>query len=108
MTRPSSKGSWEIWRRSSTTFCDRWSGWGQAGALLVSLADKVHNARSILEDYRTRGEEVWSRFSGGRDGTLWYYGELLKVYQEKAPVACAPLVKDVERIQEELTALALR
>jgi (p)ppGpp synthase/HD superfamily hydrolase len=43
---------------------------------LVSAADKLNNVRSILSDYRTVGESVWSRFAGGRDGTLWYYRSL--------------------------------
>ena len=41
--------------------------------LLVSLADKIHNAASILRDLRNEGNSVWSRFTGGKDGTLWYY-----------------------------------
>jgi (p)ppGpp synthase/HD superfamily hydrolase len=40
---------------------------------LVVAADKLHNARAIGEDYLTFGEDLWSRFTGGRDGTLWYY-----------------------------------
>jgi (p)ppGpp synthase/HD superfamily hydrolase len=40
---------------------------------LVSAADKLHNARSVLSDYRAVGEDLWDRFNGGRDGTLWYY-----------------------------------
>ena len=32
--------------------------------------------RSILSDYRAIGESVWSRFAGGREGTLWYYRTL--------------------------------
>jgi (p)ppGpp synthase/HD superfamily hydrolase len=44
---------------------------------LVSAADKLNNVRSILSDYRAIGEEIWSRFSGGREGTLWYYRTLL-------------------------------
>ena len=43
---------------------------------LVSAADKLNNARSILADYRELGEFVWERFNGGRDGTLWYYRTL--------------------------------
>jgi GTP pyrophosphokinase len=43
---------------------------------LVSAADKLNNVRSILRDYRAVGESVWSRFAGGRDGTLWYYRTL--------------------------------
>jgi len=44
--------------------------------LLVSLADKLFNARAILRDYRSVGEALWSRFSAGRDGVLWYYRSL--------------------------------
>ena len=40
---------------------------------LVSAADKLHNVRSIMRDYREHGDEIWERFQGRRDGTLWYY-----------------------------------
>jgi (p)ppGpp synthase/HD superfamily hydrolase len=56
-------------------------------ARLVSLADKVHNARSILADHREIGEAVWDRFTGGREGTLWYYRALVDVFREEAPSA---------------------
>lgn len=52
--------------------------------LLVSLADKVHNARSILEDLRRDGELVWERFTGGKQGTLWYYRQLSSVFRGRA------------------------
>lgn len=42
-------------------------------AILISMADKVDNARSILNNYRKIGEKLWERFRGGREGTLWYY-----------------------------------
>lgn len=47
-----------------------------AGTRLVSAADKLNNVRSILSDYRAIGESIWSRFNGGREGTLWYYRTL--------------------------------
>lgn len=47
---------------------------------LVSAADKLNNVRSILADYREVGESIWSRFNGGRDGTLWYYRALLQEF----------------------------
>jgi len=47
-------------------------------ALLVSFGDKIHNCRSIVRDLRRYGAPVWNRFEGGRDGTLWYYRELLE------------------------------
>ncbi len=51
------------------------------GVLLVSLADKIHNARAILRDYRSVGEDLWERFRGGRDGTLWYYETLAGAFE---------------------------
>jgi len=52
---------------------------------LVSTADKLNNVRSILSDYRTIGESVWSRFQGGRDGTLWYYRTLRDEFLRSQP-----------------------
>ena len=51
--------------------------------LLVSLADKVHNARSILRDLRKPelGQGVWARFNNPREETLWYYRELARAFQ---------------------------
>lgn len=72
--------------------------------LLVSAADKLHNARAILDDYRHHGEPLWDRFRGGRDGTLWYYRELLNRYLDLA--APAKLVKELERVVDTLEALA--
>lgn len=53
-------------------------------ALLVSCADKLHNARSILADYRIVGEALWTHFKGGREGTLWYYKALVEQYEKRA------------------------
>ncbi len=47
----------------------------------VSLADKLHNARALLRDYRRDGEATFARFNGGREGTLWYYRSLVEVFQ---------------------------
>jgi (p)ppGpp synthase/HD superfamily hydrolase len=51
-------------------------------ARLVPAADKLHNARSILADYRTGGESLWSRFNAGRDDTLWYYRSLVDLRRQ--------------------------
>lgn len=55
------------------------------GTLLVSAADKLYNARAILEDYRQVGVEVWKRFKRGRKEQLWYFDELIKVYKRRCP-----------------------
>lgn len=46
-----------------------------ADALMVSAADKLHNARAILADYRELGEGLWSRFSAPKDDQLWFCEE---------------------------------
>ena len=53
--------------------------------LLVSLSDKIHNARSILRDLRKPeiGKSVWDRFKNSRKDTLWYYRELAKSFQKR-------------------------
>lgn len=56
-----------------------------ANTRLVSAADKLNNIRSIISDYRAIGESVWSRFNGGREGTLWYYRTLRDVFLERKP-----------------------
>ena len=56
-----------------------------ADTRLVSAADKLNNIRSILTDYRAVGESVWSRFNGGRDGTLWYYRTLRDEFLRSTP-----------------------
>lgn len=56
-------------------------------SLLVSAADKVHNAESILWDYRRHGDAVWSRFTAGRDGTIWYYRRLADILGERVPAS---------------------
>jgi (p)ppGpp synthase/HD superfamily hydrolase len=52
---------------------------------LVSAADKLHNVRTILADYRQDGESIWKRFSGKKEGTLWYYRALSDEYQRRNP-----------------------
>ncbi len=49
--------------------------------LRVSMADKLHNARSILADRDREGEAVWDKFKGGKAGTLWFYRSLLEIYR---------------------------
>jgi GTP pyrophosphokinase len=52
--------------------------------LLVSAADKLYNARSIVRDHALIGGEIWARFkSGGPDGTRWYYRELARIFSKK-------------------------
>jgi GTP pyrophosphokinase len=66
---------------------------------LVSCADKLHNARSILADYRLYGETLWPRFKGGRSGTLWYYRTLADSFLKLGP---ARMAEELNRVVIEL------
>ncbi|MGA7654765.1 MAG: HD domain-containing protein, partial [Terracidiphilus sp.] len=48
--------------------------------LLISAADKLYNAKAILDDFKDIGEAIWKRFNRGADQQLWYFDELVAVY----------------------------
>jgi (p)ppGpp synthase/HD superfamily hydrolase len=48
--------------------------------LRVACADKLHNAESIARDLRDFGPTIFQRFRGDREGTLWYYRSLARVF----------------------------
>lgn len=70
-------------------------------AIRVTLADKVHNLRSIVSDYRTHGEALWTRFDKDSD-QLWYYGALVDALGRRRP---GPLADELARSFAELKAL---
>jgi (p)ppGpp synthase/HD superfamily hydrolase len=57
---------------------------------LVSASDKLHNVRTILADYRRDGEAIWERFTGKKEGTLWYYRALSDEYQRRGANRITP------------------
>ncbi len=69
----------------------------------VSCADKLHNARSVVADYRLVGEQVWSRFNAGREPSLWYYRALAAAFME---LDGSPLAQELDRTVTELERLA--
>ncbi|HUX43152.1 MAG TPA: HD domain-containing protein [Terracidiphilus sp.] len=70
-----------------------------ADVQLISAADKLYNARAILEDYREIGLKVWGRFKRGRDEQLRYLDELLAVYKS---TGMGRIVGELERVVNEL------
>ncbi len=70
--------------------------------LLVSCCDKLHNARAILSDYRTVGEEVWDRFNAERTDILWYYRSLTEIFAARLQV---PAARELAGTVAELEAL---
>jgi len=72
------------WRERKVSYINRLKQ-ENSDTRLVSAADKLNNVRSILSDYRALGESVWSRFNGGREGTLWYYRTLRDEFLRSEP-----------------------
>jgi (p)ppGpp synthase/HD superfamily hydrolase len=66
---------------------------------LISAADKLYNARAILEDYREIGPKVWDRFKRGRSDQIWYFDELIAVFKS---FGTSGVVAELERVVEEL------
>lgn len=73
-------------------------------AVLVSLADKVDNARAILRDLRLHGDRLWQRFNvNDPQQHLWYYRSLLEVFEERTD---SWLVDELRYTVEQIAALA--
>ena len=63
--------------------------------LILSLADKLDNIRSIQNDHAMMGEQVWLRFKRPREKQQWYYKRLAGIFSERLiDDASLPLVSD--------------
>jgi (p)ppGpp synthase/HD superfamily hydrolase len=88
------------WRERKVAYIEHLRG-APPSVVRVSLADKVHNARSLLFDYRLMGERLWTRFNADAD-QLWYYGSLIDIFRR---ISTSPLVDELERVVAELDSL---
>ena len=70
---------------------------------LVAAADKLHNARAVLADYRILGDALWQRFNGGKEGTLWYYRAATNALKNAGSNS---VVEELERMVSEIERLA--
>jgi (p)ppGpp synthase/HD superfamily hydrolase len=72
--------------------------------LLVSVADKLDNARSMLRDYHEHGPKLWDRFNRKNpQDHLWYYGGLLHAYRARRLNSW--MVDELARVVDELKRL---
>ncbi len=91
----------EDWNQRKTAYLERLSE-ERDDVLLISAADKLYNAKAILDDYKAIGPKVFERFKRGCEQQLWYFDELLKIFR-KSPEN--RIVKELERVVEELRTL---
>jgi len=75
-----------------------------SSVLLVSAADKLHNARATLYDLRREGSSVWQRFKAGRDASLWNYRCLADAYSlHSSDERLRAVVSELRRVIDELS-----
>lgn len=91
------------WRDRKQAYIDRIPQ-ASYSVRLVSAADKLYNVRSILKDYRELGDSVWERFTGKKDGTLWYYHALVAAFRQ---AELTPIVEELARTVLELEQLTV-
>ncbi len=92
------KGPWEDRKRR---YIEHLRSSADRSVLLVSTADKLYNARSIINDMRRVGDEVWHRFSVPREKTLWYYRTVTEALRD-APGSPTRLVRELVAIVEAM------
>jgi hypothetical protein len=101
---PGRARSSRAWRERKASYLAHLPDVTEEATLRVTLADKVHNARSIIRDYRAEGHALWDRFTNKTtDDQLWCYGMLLEFFSTRFP---GPLVEDLRRALAELEDLA--
>ena len=73
------------------------------GGLRISVADKLHNARSILRDLEMHGDALWDRFNTGAAFQLHYYRGLVEAFRSRASVGfTSPMVEELARTVAEI------
>src|SRR5829696_1842307 len=72
---------------------------------LVVAADKLHNVRDVLRSYRIHGDDLWSHFKGGRDGTIWYYGAVVDALNQAATSGEKQLNALIQEISDSFSML---
>jgi len=86
-------GSKPPWRLRKEAYIKHLSS-ASDDVLRVSIADKVHNARSIATDQDRFGEVVWDRFTSTSEESRWYYTSLRDIYKER--ISDSYLIKELD------------
>lgn len=92
----------EPWEVRKQKYLDHLPGEDE-DALLICVADKLYNARSIVVDYQAVGPAVFDRFKAGADQQLGYYSALLGVFQSR--LGKNEMVEEFRRSVDELRTL---
>ena len=98
---PDSTGQKEPWATRKIAYLEHLAAAGE-DVHMVSGSDKLNNARAILDDLVAIGPAIFDRFTAKKDGTLWYYSELAKIFS----ATNAPMAKELAATVQKITELA--
>ncbi|MGC4050530.1 MAG: HD domain-containing protein [Paludibaculum sp.] len=98
-SEPDKAASWEHRKQHTIDFL----GTASDDLLLVAIADKIDNIRSIREDIEMRGDHAWTRFRRGREQQQWYYRSLADVFTSR--LVSAPGARLAAIFSDEVSAV---
>jgi (p)ppGpp synthase/HD superfamily hydrolase len=93
----------EGWEARKTAYIERLRDESE-DVLLISAADKLYNAKAILDDLREIGPAVWKRFKRGPKEQLWYFHALLEVFETRLK---SRMVDELKRVVDEISYLVV-
>jgi len=95
----------DTWRIRKERYIAHLTSTKDDDVFLVSACDKLHNLRTIRENYAEHGQELWNRFTTkSAADQLWYYASLLDVFRERVPAA---LTAQLTHAVRELAKIAI-
>src|SRR5215213_6754497 len=92
------------WRERKEAFVERLRTEPYSVRLVVA-ADKLHNVRDVLRNFRIHGDDLWLQFKGGRDGMIWYYRAVVGALSEAATPEEQQLNALIEDLSDTLSLL---
>lgn len=91
----------EGWEERKTAYLERLRNEPE-DVLLISCADKLYNAKTILDDFKEIGPATWKRFKRGADEQLWYFYQVLAIFRLRLK---SRLTSELAKVVHELAEL---
>jgi (p)ppGpp synthase/HD superfamily hydrolase len=103
-TQPDYKGGVKPpWKKRKERYLAHLRDLDSPEVLRLTMADKLHNLRDLVSDYRIHGEKIWSNFNAGKEEQFWFYKSLLDIFDKKLP--SSKVVNDFQQTFHELETL---
>lgn len=88
------------WQQRADAYIARLRDAASDESVMVSCADKLHNLKSIVDDYSRIGDQLWERFTSGKEGQQWWYCQIHEVVAQRLPDF--PLNQELGKLIQQL------